>query len=111
MELIACAGKSSEPHALEAVVSFEVCKAHLDTLALVRDLRKRFFPSVGAPDRAHPGMSRGICRAGMFVEVQLEGFDVLIVDPISSKLIVPRDEMPNMVPNFWAALATALSPS
>ena len=38
-------------------------------------------------------------------------FGVLIVAPISSMLIVPRDEMPNMVPNFSAALATALSPS
>ena len=40
-----------------------------------------------------------------------KSFGVLIVEPISSMLTVPRDEMPNMVPNFSAALATALSPS
>jgi len=40
-----------------------------------------------------------------------KSFGVLIVEPISSMLIVPRDEIPNMVPNFSAALATALSPS
>ena len=39
-----------------------------------------------------------------------KSFGVLIVE-ISSMLIVPSDEMPNMVPNFSAALATALSPS
>jgi len=36
---------------------------------------------------------------------------VLIAEPISSTLTVPREETPNMVPNFSAALATALSPS
>ena len=40
-----------------------------------------------------------------------KSFGVLIVEPISSTLTVPREEMPNMVPNFSAALATALSPS
>jgi hypothetical protein len=40
-----------------------------------------------------------------------KSFGVLIEEPISSMLIVRREEMPNMVPNFSAALATALSPS
>ena len=40
-----------------------------------------------------------------------KSFGVLIVEPISSRLTVPRDEIPNIVPNFSAALATALSPS
>ena len=35
MELVACAGKSSEPHAFEAMMNFEMCKPHLDALALV----------------------------------------------------------------------------
>jgi hypothetical protein len=39
-----------------------------------------------------------------------KSFGVLIVET-ASMLIVPKDEMPNMVPNFSAALATALSPS
>src|SRR6267143_58005 len=40
-----------------------------------------------------------------------KSFGVLIVEPISSTPTVPKDEIPNIVPNFWAALATALSPS
>src|SRR5258708_1750356 len=36
-----------------------------------------------------------------------KSFGVLMAEPISSTLTVPRDEMPNMVPNFSAALATA----
>jgi len=40
-----------------------------------------------------------------------KSFGVLIAEPISSTLTVPREETPNMVPNFSAALATALSPS
>ena len=47
----------------------------------------------------------------VIVSTNWKSFGVLIVEPISSMLIVPRDEMPNMVPNFSAALATALSPS
>ena len=35
MEFIACAGKASQSHALEAVVSLQVRKAHLDLLAFV----------------------------------------------------------------------------
>ena len=35
VELVACAGKSSEPHAFEAMMNFEMCKPHLDALALV----------------------------------------------------------------------------
>src|ERR1700722_6639716 len=34
-ELIAGAGKTSQPHALEAVVNLQVGKAHLDAFALV----------------------------------------------------------------------------
>jgi len=36
---------------------------------------------------------------------------VAMAAPISSTLTVPRDDTPNMVPNFSAALATARSPS
>jgi hypothetical protein len=35
MEFVTCAGKPSEPHALEAVVNLEVSKTHLDTLSFV----------------------------------------------------------------------------
>jgi hypothetical protein len=34
-ELIARAGKTSKPHALEAVLNLQVGKAHLDAFALV----------------------------------------------------------------------------
>ena len=35
VELVACAGEAAQPQPLEAVVGFQVCKAHLDTLPLV----------------------------------------------------------------------------
>jgi hypothetical protein len=35
MEFVTRAGKSSEPHALEAVVGLQVREAHLDTLSFV----------------------------------------------------------------------------
>jgi len=35
VELIACPGEATQPHALEAMVGFEVRKSHLDLLALV----------------------------------------------------------------------------
>jgi hypothetical protein len=37
-ELIACAGKASQPHALEAVMTLQVGKAHLTAFALVARL-------------------------------------------------------------------------
>jgi phosphotransferase system enzyme I (PtsI) len=54
--------------------------------------------------------ARQMVREGELVIV--DGVNgVLIVAPISSMLTVPSDEMPNMVPNFSAAFATARSPS
>src|SRR5215468_7281030 len=47
-QLIARAGKSPEPHPLEAVVCLQVCEAHLNTLSLVSGFGKRLclhFPS------------------------------------------------------------------
>ena len=41
-ELVARTGKTSQPHALEAVVSLQVSKAHLDALALIARLEERF---------------------------------------------------------------------
>jgi hypothetical protein len=35
MELVAGTGEASQPHALEAVMGFQVRKAHLDTLPLI----------------------------------------------------------------------------
>jgi hypothetical protein len=35
VELVAGAGQASEPHALEAVMGLQVCKAHLDSFALI----------------------------------------------------------------------------
>src|SRR4051812_23770116 len=40
MELVACAGKTPEPHALKAVMNLQVGKAHLDALALVARLEE-----------------------------------------------------------------------
>ena len=35
VEFVACAGEAAQAHALEAVVGLQVCKAHLDLLALI----------------------------------------------------------------------------
>src|SRR5271154_4058631 len=43
-ELIARAGKTSQPHALEAVVNLQVGKAHLDAFALVARLEECLCP-------------------------------------------------------------------
>ena len=40
MKLVASAGKSSESHALEAMVDLEMCKTHLNTLALITRLEE-----------------------------------------------------------------------
>ena len=40
MELVARAGKPPKPHAFEAMVDFQVRKAHLDALALVTRLQE-----------------------------------------------------------------------
>jgi hypothetical protein len=40
MKLVAGAGKSSEPHSLEAMVDFEMRKTHLNALALVTRLEE-----------------------------------------------------------------------
>ena len=41
MELVAGAGKSPEPHPLEAVVCLQVREAHLNTLSFVSRFGKR----------------------------------------------------------------------
>jgi hypothetical protein len=41
MELVTGAGKTSDPHALEAVMSFQVRKAHFDPLPLITRFQKR----------------------------------------------------------------------
>ncbi len=38
MEFIACAGKTSQPHPLEAVMGLQVCEAHFDALSLIARL-------------------------------------------------------------------------
>jgi len=43
-ELIACARKTAQPHALEPVVNLQVGKAHLDAFALVARLDERLGP-------------------------------------------------------------------
>src|SRR5438477_9474682 len=35
MELVACSGKTPEPHAFEAMMSLEMCEPHLDALSFV----------------------------------------------------------------------------
>jgi hypothetical protein len=51
MKLVTGAGQSSEPHAFEAMVDFEMGETHLDTLRSSRDMRNVWFPSTGVPDR------------------------------------------------------------
>ena len=38
MELVACAGKPSQAHPLEAVMGLQVCEAHLDALSFIARL-------------------------------------------------------------------------
>ena len=65
MKLVTGAGQSSEPHAFEAMVDFEMCKTHLDTLALVTRLEELVPINRRAKSRGSSWMSRGICRAGV----------------------------------------------
>jgi hypothetical protein len=44
VKLVAGAGETSEPHAFEPVVDLEMSKAHINALAFIHDLRKRFVP-------------------------------------------------------------------
>src|SRR5688572_19863277 len=44
MELIACPGETTEPHAFKAVMNLQVSKAHLDALAFVARLEKGLRP-------------------------------------------------------------------
>ena len=43
-ELVARAGKTAQPHALEAVVNLQMGKAHLDAFALVARLEEGLCP-------------------------------------------------------------------
>ena len=45
MELVACAGKTAEPHAFKAAMNLQMGKAHLDALALVARLEKGLCPA------------------------------------------------------------------
>ncbi len=58
VEFVACAGEAAQAHALEAVVGLQVCKAHLDLLALIAR-----FVELGRP---HQGA--GVI-AGILVEI------------------------------------------
>ena len=48
MELVARTGKTSEPHAFEAVMNLQMGKAHLDALALVTRLEEGLRPHQAA---------------------------------------------------------------
>src|SRR5664279_4654036 len=48
MELVACAGKTAQPHAFKAVVNLQMGKAHLDAFALVARFEKGFCPHQSA---------------------------------------------------------------
>ena len=41
VELVACARETSQPHSLEAVMGFQVRKAHLDLFALIAGFLER----------------------------------------------------------------------
>jgi hypothetical protein len=84
----------------------------------VRKSRSRFPPVIVSTVSASTSNLAVLHRSIMLLVSPLslwkynwKSFGVLIVEPISSTLTDPRDEMPNIVPNFSAALATALSPS
>ncbi len=44
MELVACAGKTAQPHAFKPVVNLQMGETHLDALALVARLEKGLRP-------------------------------------------------------------------
>src|SRR4029450_12323855 len=77
----------------------------------VRKSRSRFPPVIVSTVSASTSKFAATHRSIMLLVRPLslwkynwKSFGVLIVEPISSMLIVPRDEMPNMVPNFSGSL-------
>src|ERR1700730_5689732 len=80
-ELIACAGETSQPHALEAVMNLQVGKAHLDAFALVARLDECF----GAhPPACHVAgifvnIAGNLSRRALGTTLHLKGTDIAIV--------------------------------
>ena len=66
MELVAGAGKSPEPHPLEAVVCLQVREAHLNTLSFVSRFGKRLYFHLPSCDIAGVLMevARDLARIG-----------------------------------------------
>src|ERR1700752_3628819 len=60
MKIVARAGKSPEPHPLEAVVCLQVCEAHLNTLPFVSRFGKRLCLHLPSCDNA--GMLMQVAR-------------------------------------------------
>jgi hypothetical protein len=59
MEFVSCTGKTTQPHAFEAVVNLQVGKAHLDAFALVTRLEKKPSSALaGAPNLVRPHEDR-----------------------------------------------------
>src|SRR5262245_9868344 len=52
MELVACAGKATQPHAFEAVMRLQMRKAHLDPLPLIARFQERLRLHLAASDVA-----------------------------------------------------------
>ena len=59
MELVAGAGDTSQPQALEAMVGLQVCKAHFDALALIARFEKGFGLHLSPQHRPTAGMKAG----------------------------------------------------
>src|SRR5271170_6795224 len=80
-ELVACAGKTSQPHALEAVMNLQVGKAHLDAFALVARLEECLCAHQSACHVAgiFMNITGNLSRRALRTTLHLEGTDIAIV--------------------------------
>src|SRR5271168_2199728 len=80
-ELIARAGKTAQPHTLEAVVDLQVGKAHLDAFALVARLEECPCPHQPACHVAgiFMNIAGNLSRRAFRTTLHLEGTDIAIV--------------------------------
>ena len=80
-ELIACAGKTLQPHTLEAMMNLQVGEAHLDAFALVARLEERLCPHQPARHVAgiFMNITRNLSRPAFRTTLLLQGTDIAIV--------------------------------
>ena len=80
MKLVAGAGKSSEPHSLEAMVDFEMRKTHLNALALVTRLEETLGSHQSACQIACVlvDVTRNLPRRGVGATLHFERADIAV---------------------------------